>query len=89
MKTKPKSAEQGEVIQCDMLSLKDVILNPAFGVGQEVKYTMKVRSNEQEAGGMNRDRTLIVKRMSLIFNEKECHVLNFTDITTQNLLKLE
>ena len=88
-KTKPKSKEQGETIQFEMLSLKDVILNPAFDVGKEVRYTMKVGSNEQEAGAANRDRTLIVKRMSLIFNEKECHVLNFTDITTENLLQLE
>ena len=32
---------------------------------------------------------LIVKRMPLIFNDQECQVINFTDITTYKRLKSE
>ena len=35
------------------------------------------------------DRTIIVKRMDLTFNEIECQVLNFTDITAYKRLKQE
>ena len=35
------------------------------------------------------DRTLVVKRANLIFNDKECLVLNFSDITVMKLLKQE
>ena len=35
------------------------------------------------------DRTIIVKRMNLKFNNKDCEVINFTDITTYKRLKHE
>ena len=35
------------------------------------------------------DKTLIVKRVNLIFNDKECQVLNFTDVTTTKRLNEE
>ena len=40
-------------------------------------------SNDQQ------DQSLIVKRMNLTFNDKECQVINFTDITTYKRLKRE
>ena len=53
-------------------------------------YTMV--SNMFEIDGPQdheRDQTIVVKRMNLTFNEKDCQVLNFTDITTYKLLKSE
>ena len=38
----------------------------------------------EDQGG---DRTIIVKRIDLIFNETECQVINFTDITAYKRLK--
>ena len=35
------------------------------------------------------DKTLIVKRMNLTFNDEECQVLNFTDVTTKKRLHEE
>lgn len=35
------------------------------------------------------DRTIIVRRMDMIFNEQECQVLNFADITAYKRLKQE
>ena len=45
---------------------------------------LAIESNEEERG-----RSLIVKRMDLIFNDQECQVLNFNDITTYKRLKKE
>ena len=42
-----------------------------------------------ESEGEFHDLTLIVKRTKLRFNEKECIVLNFQDITTYKKLKYE
>ena len=49
-------------------------------------YVMK---NIQEDGAevsKEDERTLIVKRMDLIFNDKDCQVLNFSDITSYKQL---
>ena len=35
------------------------------------------------------DRTLILKRTNLMFNDKECQVLNFGDISTYKKLRRE
>ena len=35
------------------------------------------------------DKTIIVKRIEMIFNDKECLVLNFTDITPYKSLTQE
>ena len=42
---------------------------------------------QSEVGNGEPDRKLIVKRIELMFNEKECQVLNFTDITAYVRLK--
>ena len=44
---------------------------------------------DMEREKYEKDITLIVKRMEFIFNDKECQVLNFTDITTYKRLKKE
>ena len=35
------------------------------------------------------ERTIIVKRMDITFNSKECQLINFTDITSYKRLKKE
>ena len=45
-----------------------------------------VENNEDCSGG---DREIIVKRMDLLFNDKECQLLSFADITTYKRLKQE
>ena len=42
-----------------------------------------------EVDDKQQDRTLIVKRTKLTFNDKECIVLNFQDISTIKKLKHE
>ena len=44
-------------------------------------------SNFVEANADGRDKPLIIKRMDLTFNDSECQILNFTDITTYKMLK--
>ena len=44
-------------------------------------YSMRSLDVESPNETEVRDRTIMVKRMDLIFNERECQVLNFTDIT--------
>ena len=45
-------------------------------------YIMLSDAFESERANQDGDRTIVVKRMNLILNERECQVLNFTDITT-------
>ena len=54
------------------------------GNGDNESYTMQVDS---QSGVSNGGRKLIVKRIELVFNEKECQVLHFTDVTTYVRLK--
>ena len=59
------------------------------GNGRNESYTMVANSvgPQNEESNEEMDRKLIVKRIELLFNEKECQVLNFTDITTYVRLK--
>ena len=52
-------------------------------------YILLSNMLESEIDGVNseKDQTIIVKRMNLIFNDKECQVVNFTNITTYKRLK--
>ena len=36
--------------------------------------------------GEKQDKTIVIRRMKLSFNESECQVINFTDITAQKTL---
>ena len=50
---------------------------------------MKSNILDVERADENEDRGLIVKRIELNFNNKECQVLNFTDMTAYQRLKKE
>ena len=51
-------------------------------------YTMLSNIPGGEAA-IQQDKTLIVKRTPLIFNDEECQVINFTDISAHKQLKQE
>ena len=75
-----------------MLSLQDVLLKRArIGCKTDVveSYSMGLDVIEGEGRGAaeDKERTIIVKRMDITFNEKECQLLNFTDITSYKRLK--
>ena len=48
-----------------------------------------LESRESDSSDKGNDLTLVVKRTNLIFNDKECLVLNFSDITALKLLRSE
>lgn len=43
----------------------------------------------KESNNDNIDKTIIVKRMDLIFDENECQIINFTDLTAYKMLQKE
>ena len=78
-------------------SLRDVLLKPLPIQGSEEgenevesfiikKDTLRIKRS-QDAGPI--ERTFIVKRTELKFNEIDCQVLNFSEITTYKKLKKE
>ena len=77
-----------------MKSLKDILLKPfkrskdAPHTEQVESYKMYSRMTENEAEGQN-ERTIIVKRLDLMFNDKDCSIVNLTDISTFMRLKQE
>ena len=50
---------------------------------------MRGSQQEEDLEKQGGDRTIIVKRMNLTYNETECQVLNFADITSYKRLKQE
>ena len=52
-------------------------------------YTLLAREEEEDSNPHERDKTFIVKRVSISFDDKECQVLNFRDITPFKQLKQE
>ena len=76
--------EENEPNKGDLLSLKDIIQNqePEGDDQKDEMYIMLSDAFESELENQDGDRTIVVKRMNLILNERECQVLNFTDITT-------
>ena len=78
----------------DLISLEDIIKRqPAEGQQAIESYTMVNRhmkeSRDSNCSDDGHDRTLVVKRTNLLFNDKECLVLNFQNITALKLLKNE
>ena len=77
----------------NLLSLKDIMLRqdhsgrPANSVES---YIMKYNLLDiQDYDQCEKRRSLIVQRMDLAFNDTDCQVINFTDITTYEKLKRE
>ena len=75
-----------------LLSLQDVVLERAqISCRTDVveSYSMHLDLAEAQGRGKieDKERTFIVKRMDITFNEKECQLLNFTDITSYKRLK--
>ena len=60
----------------------------ATQTSSELEVYIKL-ANEDSRGDHERDKTILVKSMNLNFNDLECQVLNFTDITTQKRLQSE
>ena len=52
-------------------------------------YVMLSHNTDSMENEDGKNKTVVVKRSRLTFNEKECVVLNFTEITTQKRLKRE
>ena len=50
---------------------------------------LNVMDNDEENAIQAGDRIIIVKRIEMTFNEKECFVINFTDITAYKRLEKE
>ena len=75
-----------------LLTLKEVVLKRAK-IGSKTdaveSYSMHLDSIAVEGRSKSDDneRTIIVKRMNITFNEKKCQLLNFTDITSYKRLK--
>ena len=67
-----------------MITLKDIMLRCDPEVNCE-SYLMTDYDRDKK----KKDRTLIVKRVEMTFNEINCQMFNFTDITTYKLLKQE
>ena len=88
-----RSTVRNEAKQRSQISLNDIIKR-AFASGVDPhrldSYVMQHESDSNYSGyddsGSN-SRTIIVKRMSLTLNNKECQVLNFIDITPYQKLK--
>ena len=76
----------------DLFSMRDIIrLNDKEDDTDQEAYLMLHDQIEsaQEADGKMLDKTLLVKRTKLMFNDKECIVLTFQDISTLKKLKDE
>ena len=76
----------------ELLSLRDIMLMPAsIDKSKKKVETYIMLSNELETKNdgdeSEKDQTIIVKRSNLIFNDKECQVVNFANITTYKRLK--
>ena len=76
--------EENKTSLDDLLTLKDIMLNqePDDDHQKDEMYIMLSDAFESELENQDGDRIIVVKRMNLILNERECQVLNFTDITT-------
>ena len=86
---------RGRLSHFSLLSLKDIILREDYcgnAASRVESYLMKTHylfETEKTEGEEDSGRTIIVKRMDLLFNAKECQVLTFTDITMYKQLKQE
>ena len=65
--------------------MKDILTTSIDDAEQQELYIMLSFEDEE---GQQKDRTLIVKRTKLTFNDKTCQVVNFQDVTTFKRLKL-
>ena len=78
----------------ELLSLGDIIKRQTTVGQQAIESYIMVNEHMHESRDSNsedkvHDITLVVKRANLIFNDKECLVLNFSDITALKLLRSE
>ena len=77
-----------------LFSLKDIIHKKPDGSKAKKKNQVEsyLMNAEELPGGREEEagkRTIIVERMDLTFNEKECQALNFADITAYKRLQQE
>ena len=82
-----RSANSSNIKDEGMQTLRDVLLAPLTsftGCKKVETYTMR---NILEPTEKQESTSLIVTRMPLIFNNLECQVINFTDITTYKRLE--
>ena len=76
----------------ECLSLKDILMMPdkeQDDTDTKVESYLMVDDDTNVKEKLKHGKTLIVKRMKLQFNEVECRVINFTDITSYKRLKHE
>ena len=80
-------------LESKLTSLKDILLKDVHASEQmnqvETYKMLNKKASGIEGDESNGDQTIVVKRMDLIFNEKECQVFNFTDMTMYLQLKRE
>ena len=88
---KSKDSESSDSAR--LLSLHDVLVTRlSRGPGTEKVETYNMTPDARLDGdeqSLVSNKSLIVNRMPLIFNDQECQVINFTDITTYKRLKQE
>jgi len=73
----------------NLISLKDIIMKQHPEINSNGNEAYIMLHEESPQGNINRDITLVVKRTKLIFNDKECVVLNFQDVSLWKRLKHE
>ena len=73
----------------ELVSLEEIFLTTKDNNSpQEESYIMLAKGEDKdEEKSRDKDLILVVKRSKLIFNDKECHVINFQDVTTAKRLK--
>ena len=71
-----------------LISLQEVLLSKTVQNSDKAEYyTMAYLDHECNGGQQDIQKTIIVKRIDFIFNDKNCKVINFTDISTYNRLQ--
>ena len=79
--------------RAELLSLRDVIVRKVdIDAGTTEAYIMlNAESHEmgESVSGIASDKTLIIKRSKIIFDEGECTVLNFQDVSMFKQLRRE
>ena len=70
------------------MSLKQILLESKMA-SLENDDVEVYKMIDKEAGGDAVEKTIIVKRMDFMFDENECHLINFTDLTAYKKLQKE
>lgn len=82
-----RSENSSDIKDEGMQTLRDILLTPLTSFKGRKKIETYTMQNILEPAEKQETKSLIVTRMPLIFNDVECQVINFTDITTYKRLE--